>query len=252
MGIPGPQGPQASHGLPALTGGQGCQQPVPKAEDPKVSYLQALQAFRALKEEKGFGMPGLPEFGRVLQGMHGPPRACRRLPGVVTRSDRLPWAPGPLESQAQANLGHMALDLSPQGFRDLLGYLELVNRARTDSCTGFPGGKGGARPAVGCQDPCGLPGVGNQVSGPKGDRGCWGSLASGTKREKRTSRRSWTGGPQESQACLNPQSKWGPGLMVFLDPKKVAVGPQGPPGPRVSQGFQGFPGKRPGEVGPLA
>lgn len=80
---------------------------------------------------------------------------------------RAPW-----ESQVlQVNLGHKAL-LGYQEFRDLLGYLELENQAKTGSLASqdFQVAKG-SKDCQGCQDPQAFRGLGNQASqDPKATR----------------------------------------------------------------------------------
>lgn len=69
------------------------------------------------------------------------------------------------------NLGHKAL-LGYQGFKDLLGCLELENQAKMGSLASqdFQVAKG-SKDCQGCQDPQAFQGLGNQASqDPKATR----------------------------------------------------------------------------------
>lgn len=144
------------------------------------------------------------------------------------------------------NLGHKALSGS-QGFKDLLGYLELANRARTASLGSqdFQVVKG-SKGCQGCQDPQASQGPGNQASlDPKGTgaSGVFLGLWDQGGRKDQQALLGW-GVPQESQACLESQVLWVlQVLSVFLDPKeKVGLwGHRGPQDRRVSQGFKASP-----------
>lgn len=132
---------------------------------------------------------------------------------------RAPW-----ESQVlQVSLGHKA-PLGYQGFKDLLGYLELENQVRMGSLASqdFQVAKGN-KDCPGCQGPPAFQGLGNQASQDPKATGALGAFLGLWDQEGRKDQ--WVplewGVPQESQACLESQVLWAlQVLLVFLDLKE--------------------------------
>lgn len=159
-----------------------------------------------------------PEGSSRMHGPPGPVGSGVGKPGVTG----FPGPQGPLGKArpSRANLGHKAL-LESQGFKDLLGYLELVSRAGT----GFLGSQDfqvvkGARPAR-AADPRAFQGVKPGSLDPKvtGVLGVF--LGLWDQEGERTSRRSWTGGPPGEPGLPGIPGPMGPpGAMGFLDPKE--------------------------------
>lgn len=157
------------------------------------------------------------------------------------------------------NLGHKALSGS-QGFKDLLGYLELANRARTGSLGSqdFQVVKG-SKACQGCRDPQASQESGNQASlDPKvtGASGVFLGLWAQGGRKDQEALLDW-GVPQESQACLESQVLWVlQVLSASLGPKeKVGLwGHRGHQDQRASQGFRASQGSQASwaRQGPLA
>lgn len=131
-----------------------------------------------------------------------------------------------------------------QGCKDLLGYLELENQARTGSLASqdFQVAKEN-KDCQGCQDPQAFQGSGSQASQDLKVTEVWevflGLLDQEGRKDQQVPLES--GVPQESQACLEFQVPWAlQVLLVFLDPReKVGLwGHRGYQVPKVSQGFK--------------